>query len=512
MENLIQLDVPPNPMKAAQRLAAILALLRGRPVADIVTEYGMCRSDLYKFRRRALVAMERALQDQSTGPERPANRISGEQERQVRTLCERYPTWSSYRIQRRLGETAPNPRTIQRMRKRWGLPRVTRREPPRRQDRRLSRNEKRQARQAIRNAPHLGARRLSWDLQNRDHLRLGHATITRLKQAMYAETHPPTPKPVWQFYERHHPHSLWHADYLEKVVLSDSGKRAYQLTLLDDYSRAYVFCDLFLNQTIVNIVRALIAAMRTFQVIPGAVLFDNGSHFKGNMLEQLCKRLGIEIIYTSACHPQTNGKLERAFRDDMRDFYQQTKPWTLDHLRQALPDYVHYRNHIRGHQALGGKPSRLRLQEQHRMALPRVLDQLEDYATIRVGSRVLPHRGYVRLLTRKAYFDPSLCGLEVTLYETVEGLEMRYEDQPVAVLRDYQSFRQLLNRHRFDEELPDAFFFESYSESTIPIAGLPSKNADHHREPTSEPSRSIGPKEEMQANPARQVHLALPFF
>lgn len=99
-------------------------------MADIVTEYGICRSDLYKFRRRVLVVMEQALQDQSTGPKRPANRISGDRERQVRTLCERYPTWSSYRIQRRLGETAPDPRTIQRMRKRWGLPRVPRREPP----------------------------------------------------------------------------------------------------------------------------------------------------------------------------------------------------------------------------------------------------------------------------------------------------------------------------------------------------------------------------------------------
>jgi transposase InsO family protein len=461
MERRIQLQVPPTQMKIAQRVAAILALLRGRPVADIVTEYGICRSDLYKFRRRALVAMEQALQDQSTGPKRPANRLLGEQERQVRTLCERYPTWSSYRIQRRLGEAAPHPRTIQRMRKRWGLPRVTRREPPRRQDRRLSRHEKQQARQAILNAPHLGARRLSWDLQNRDHLRVGHATITRLKQAIYAETHPPAPKPVWQFYERHHPHRLWHADYLEKVVLSDTGKRAYQLALLDNYSRAYVFCDLFLNQTIVNIVRALIAAMRTFQVIPRAVLFDNGSHFKGNMLDQLCKWLDIEMIYTGVRHPQTNGKLERAFRDDMRDFYQPHEAWTLEALRHDLPAYVHYRNHIRGHQALGGQPSITRLQEQHRMALPWVLDRLEEYAAVFVGSQRLSKRGYLRILARNAVFDPNWCGLEVSLYETLEGLEMRREGQPVALLRDYQSWRQMAYRCRFDEKLPETFFFES---------------------------------------------------
>jgi len=36
---------------------------------------------------------------------------------------------------------------------------------------------------------------------------------------------------------------------MEKVVLSDSGQRAYQLTFLDDYARASVFCDVFIAQT-----------------------------------------------------------------------------------------------------------------------------------------------------------------------------------------------------------------------------------------------------------------------
>jgi len=53
-------------------------------------------------------------------------------------------------------------------------------------------------------------------------------------------------------------------------------------------------------------------------------------------------------------HPQTNGKLERAFRDDMRDFYRQHTPWLLEPLRRDLPAYVHYRNHVRGHQYRAG--------------------------------------------------------------------------------------------------------------------------------------------------------------
>ena len=55
--------------------------------------------------------------------------------------------------------------------------------------------------------------------------------------------------------------------------------------------------------------------MRQWQVIPNAVVFDNGSAFKGKLLSAFCDNLHIRLIHASVCHPQTNGRLERAFRD-----------------------------------------------------------------------------------------------------------------------------------------------------------------------------------------------------
>jgi hypothetical protein len=237
--------------------------------------------------------------------------------------------------------------------------------------------------------------------------------------------------------------------------------------LLDDYSRTYVFCDLALTPTLCVTVRALITAMRQYQVIPNAVLFDNGSGFKGKMLEEFCRRLDIQIIHETPYHPQTNGKLERAFRDDMRDFYQHYATWTLDRLRQDLPTYVEYRNTIRGHWALGGRPASTRLREQHRMAVPWVLEQLETYAEYVIAQRTLPEPGYLRFFNRKAYFDPGFRGLEVTLCVTLDGLEMRHEGHRLALWRDYHACRQLWGRYRYSE-LPDAFLFESYEEEICP--------------------------------------------
>ncbi len=43
------------------RLHAVLALLGGEPVPQVTTRFGMGRSVLYKWRHRALQALQRAL-------------------------------------------------------------------------------------------------------------------------------------------------------------------------------------------------------------------------------------------------------------------------------------------------------------------------------------------------------------------------------------------------------------------------------------------------------------------
>lgn len=89
---------------------------------------------------------------------------------------------------------------------------------------------------------------------------------------------------------------------MEKVTLTDEDRTAYQLTLQDDYSRAYVFCDLFREVNLETTVRALIAAMRRYRTIPKAVVFDNGSFFKGKLLREFCRNLGVRLIHSSVRH------------------------------------------------------------------------------------------------------------------------------------------------------------------------------------------------------------------
>jgi hypothetical protein len=121
-------DAPfPLPSKEDSRVQAVLALFRREPASRVSAAFRISRSDLYKFRARALVAMRGALRDHPRGPKRPHNRLDPHREEEVIACCQRYPTLSSYQVHQRLGPNPPSPRTIQRVRKRHGMARVPKR-------------------------------------------------------------------------------------------------------------------------------------------------------------------------------------------------------------------------------------------------------------------------------------------------------------------------------------------------------------------------------------------------
>jgi hypothetical protein len=190
------------------------------------------------------------------------------------------------------------------------------------------------------------------------------------------------------------------------------------------------------------------------------------NYFEAIFLVAFCKRLGIRLIHSAVRHPQTNGKLERAFRDDMKEFSRQYHEWTLERLRRDLPAYVHYRNDVRGHRAWGSKPSITRLREHDRLALPDVLDRLESRACYEVRRKVVSPQGHLPLFSRDAYIGMAWSGHEVALVESLEGLEARIEDRCVAVLKDYWAIRKLASWQR--RKLPPILYFEQNTRVTCP--------------------------------------------
>ncbi len=136
-------------------------------------------------------------------------------------------------------------------------------------------------------------------------------------------------------------------------------------------------------------------------------------------------------------------------------------------MQRDLPAYVHYRNTIRGHRALGGNPSITRLKEAHeRTASQEVLDSLESHASYEIARKVISATGSMRLFGRNAYFGMMLANTEVSFWESLEGLEARVAGTCVTVLRDYRTYRQMTCYRR--RELPPFFSFEVYQPAIRP--------------------------------------------
>src|SRR5262247_3885893 len=194
------MEPTPQPTRPTweHRLQAVLALLGGEPVPNVTTRFGMGRSILYKWRRRALTALQGALTDHRPGPQCPANRLSPAQEQPLVELAQRHPTWSAAQIQAKAGPAAPSPRTIQRLRHRYALPRLPKRPAPCRPARRLTCQVKQAAHRLIEAKPALGPERLAWELQNVSQMQISPATMKRMTYTMHQAQTPPPPRPQWR--------------------------------------------------------------------------------------------------------------------------------------------------------------------------------------------------------------------------------------------------------------------------------------------------------------------------
>ncbi len=138
----------------------------------------------------------------------------------------------------------------------------------------------------------------------------------------------------------------------------------------------------------------------------------------------------------------------------------------MDHPKKSCTLGVRYRNEVRGHYALDGKPSTTRLGEQNWFALPSVLDSLESFARHPLGSKKVDLSCCIRVLGRNGYIPRLRYRQRVSLTETLDGLEAKTEDGRVYLLRNYRRLKQVPSWHR--DELPFCFHFEEYSAGHCP--------------------------------------------
>ena len=96
-------------------------------------------------------------------------------------------------------------------------------------------------------------------------------------------------------------------DYVTDCKTSTSGNK-HILTIIDHLTRwpeSFPIPD----KSVDAIVATLINEYLPVHMCPRYILSDNGMEFRDNLMDQVLQQLGIDRIFSTPYHPQSNGKL-----------------------------------------------------------------------------------------------------------------------------------------------------------------------------------------------------------
>lgn len=278
--------------------------------------------------------------------------------------------------------------------------------------------------------PKWGCFVISFQLANEEGIFMSGMSVWRILNP----DHKPPRK--FKFYEISKPHGMWHGDVMIGRRLPDDTF-FYQLSWQDDYSRGYVACEISASKNSVLVIRGLIEAILNCKVIPALAHYDNGSEGKCKIVDVFCEALGIKLIHSTVNQPNTNGKKERAHRDDKRDFWSEIKSTNINYIKKKNEEYVEWRNTKKGHWALKGKPSITRLKENKKPICRFTKEYLESLAQVKIATRKVRVGGLVLVPKEGRFVGREYDGKTVELWETLNGLEIRYREEILDIIEDY---------------------------------------------------------------------------
>jgi transposase InsO family protein len=153
---------------------------------------------------------------------------------------------------------------------------------------------------------------------------------------------------------------MYHADTME--VILGNGEVVYQISIEDDYSRAYVSMDIFKSKHTYFVIISLLKAFRRYG-IPELFHHDNGGEYNNTAVRWLLKQFNITDVPTEVENPKGNGKKENAHSQDRKYFYEKHNFRTIEEVEQSIPEYLEFRNNVKGQWARYGKTASEALKE-----------------------------------------------------------------------------------------------------------------------------------------------------
>jgi putative transposase len=278
--------------------AALIALVRGSPLPHkrVLAQLGLPKSTYYDWCRRSQGRAE-GLENRSSGPRAPWNKLRPEEEQAVLALARASPELSPRELALRItdaGAFSVSESSCYRILKRNGLVKP--------------------------------------------------AEVVGFKAGK--EYHRKTSRP----------NEMWATDGAYLKVMG--WGYYYLITVLDDYSRFILAWRLQVDMTansLIEVVQEAVEATGMTEVPlrdRTSILSDNGPGYLSRVFDRYLWLLGIRHIVASPYHPQTNGKLERYHRT-VKEQVKLVVYETPSALERAVDAFVDYYNYRRYHEGIG---------------------------------------------------------------------------------------------------------------------------------------------------------------
>lgn len=132
---------------------------------------------------------------------------------------------------------------------------------------------------------------------------------------------------VYEKHEKDRINSMWQSDVMSGFYLADeNGKKriCYLIGFLDDYSRRVTHAQFYFDATLSRLEDCLRKAVIKFAA-PDALYVDNGQIYISKDFKLICARLGINVKYCKAFHPEGKGKIEKFWQFVQSSFLSEIK-------------------------------------------------------------------------------------------------------------------------------------------------------------------------------------------
>ena len=98
---------------------------------------------------------------------------------------------------------------------------------------------------------------------------------------------------------------------IETTLEPNQSPRVANVLVFQDHFMKHMLAYVSPNQTAKTIIKFLYQGYISVFGAPARLLSDKGVNFMSNVIEEMCKILGVKKLWTMPYHSQTNGLVER---------------------------------------------------------------------------------------------------------------------------------------------------------------------------------------------------------